>query len=167
MARKYFQNCRTAEDLKKAYKELIIKLHPDNNPDHDSTREFQDMKNEYTEVFEELKTVHVNAAGEMYTKETTETAAEYMDIIDRLINIPGIVIEVCGSWLWISGNTKPVKEELKTMKFKFSGKKQAWYYHRDPYRKMHKGTMTMDQIRGYYGSTRYTPDPEDGQKVIA
>ena len=158
MDSRYFKDCKTAEDVKRRYKELACKLHPDNNPDHDSTREFQDMQAEFTAVFERLKTVHVNAAGEEYTKDTTETAADYMDIIEQLISISGVVVEVCGSWIWVTGDTKPAKDRLKRLNFKFSGKKQAWYYHRDPYRKHRKGSMTLDEIRGYYGSTKYTGD---------
>lgn len=54
--RKYFKNCETQEDVKRVYRQLCMKLHPDNNPDHDTTREFQDMQEEFRQVFEEVKT---------------------------------------------------------------------------------------------------------------
>lgn len=165
MISKYFSDCKTADDLKREYKKLVVKLHPDNNHDKDTTREFQEMQAEYTETWNRLKDIHVNAAGETYTKETNETAAEYMDMIDKLIHVPGIVIEVCGSWIWITGNTRPVKDILKSLRFKFSAKKSAWYYHRDPYRKRSKNTLSMDQIREYYGSNQYRSD--ESQKTLA
>ena len=156
MLHKYFTDCRTAEDVKATYKDLVKRLHPDNNPGNDTTALFQAMQAEYKEAFERLKTVHVNAEGEMYEKATDETAEEYMDILDKLFKVPGIVIELCGSWLWITGNTKECKDLLKELKFKWAGHKAAWYYHRDPWHKRGSSKMSLDDIRSKYGSTRFT-----------
>ena len=78
--------------------------------------------------------VTIEKDGETYEKETTETAREFMDLINKLLKM-GIDVELCGSWIWCSGNTKAVKEDLKSLGFKWSHNKAAWYYHRDPYRK--------------------------------
>jgi curved DNA-binding protein CbpA len=160
----YFTNCKTAEELKKAYRKVARELHPDSNSDRDTTAEFQKMQQEFEQAFEQLKNVHVNKDGEQYEKETTETAAEFMDLIDKLLHIPGIDIELCGSWIWITGNTKPVKDELKSFGFKFSRNKAAWYFHREPYRKHSKKSMSLDEIRNMYGSAHFAgphkPDPD-------
>lgn len=153
---KYFTDCRTAEELKKAYREAARKLHPDSNPGKDTTEDFKIMQAEFEKAWERLKNVHVNKDGETYEKETTETAGEFMDLINKLLNIPGIEVELCGSWIWITGNTKAVKDELKTYGFKFSRNKLAWYYHREPYHKHGNKKMTLDDIRGMYGSKHFT-----------
>lgn len=144
----------TLEELKNMYKKLAIA----NHPDHGGTTEtMQQINSEYTELFENLKNTHRNADGEKYTaRETTdETAAEFIDIIAKLVRLPGIIIELCGSWLWITGETRAVKDELKELGFRWSKNKSAWYYHHGEYRKG-KGEMSLDDIRIKYGSTQYT-----------
>jgi len=40
---------------------------------------------------------------------------------------PELTVEITGSWIWVSGDTKPVKDELKDHGMKFSFKKTKWY----------------------------------------
>ena len=167
---RYFEECKTAEDVKQAYKQLVKKLHPDNNPGHDTTKDFQEMQQEYRSAWERLKNIHVNADGETYEKATEETADEYMAMINQLFGLDGIEIELCGSWLWITGNTKEHKETLKGMGFKWACKKGAWYYHRDPWMKRsRKGGVPLDEIRAKYGSTRFTKyeTADDADRITA
>lgn len=46
------------------------------------------------------------------------------------------------------------KEELKALSFRWSSNKSAWYFHRDGYKKRSKKSLTLDEIRGYYGSEK-------------
>ena len=154
---KYFTNCKTAEELKKEYRKLAKQLHPDLGGD---TEEFKIMQNEYEIMWERLKNIHTNSNGETYTKETTETPQEFINIINVLTSYLDISIEVCGSWLWITGNTKLHKEVLKNLKFRYAHKKQAWYYHTEPYRKKSKRELTLDEIRDMFGSEKYQSKQE-------
>ena len=81
----YFTNAKTAEDLKQLYKKFARDLHPDCNPGRDTPAEFQQMQAEYQKRWEQLKNIHTNAAGETYEKETSETADQYMDIIEAIL----------------------------------------------------------------------------------
>lgn len=162
---KYFTNCRTAEDLKKAYRKIAAALHPDNNPGKDTTKEFQEMQAEFEKAFDRLKNIHVNKDGETYEKETTETAAEFMDLINKLLRL-GVEVELCGSWIWLTGNTKAVKDELKAIGFKWSRNKSAWYFHREPYRKRSKKSMSLEDIRRMYGSAKFTGSAETEAEYI-
>ena len=134
---KWFNNPETLEDLKKQYKKLAFQNHPDRGG---KTSDMQEINAEYEALFSRLKDTHKNAEGEFYTARTatTETATEFMDIIEKLIHMEGIEIEVCGSWVWVTGDTRPHKEELKALSFRWSSNKSAWYFHRDGYKKRSK-----------------------------
>ena len=160
----YFKNCRTAEDLKKEYRRIVKELHPDCGG---KKEDFQAMQNEFESAWKRLKDIHVNREGEQYRKETTETAKEFMDIIEKLLRMDGVETEICGAWIWCSGSTKPHKEKLKEMGFKFSRKKCAWYWHQDGYKRWHDREFSMDEIRDMYGSQKYErKDEEKGKRLV-
>lgn len=156
MPKNYFENARTLEDVKQLYKKLARELHPDCNPGKDTTAEFQMMQQQFEEAFKRLRNIHVNKDGETYEKETEETPEQYAGIINALLKLDGLMIELCGSWLWITGNTKEHHEAIKALGFKFSKNKCAWYFHFEPYRKHSKNSVSLDKIRSMYGSQRFT-----------
>lgn len=163
----YFKMCKTAEDVKQLFKKYARDLHPDCNPGRDTTAEFQEMNKQYEAAWERLKNIHTNAEGEQYEKETEDTADVFRDLIYKLLHISGIMIELCGSWLWITGSTYEVREQLKALNFKYSREKQAWYYHEEGYKKHGKCKYSLNEIRNKYGSQKYATRTEDPEKIGA
>ena len=76
----------------------------------------------------------------------------YTDIIEKIINLSGLVIEICGTWIWVTGNTFANKEELAAAEFRFSRPKMAWYHRPEGFRKTSKGKYSLNKIREIYGS---------------
>ena len=74
------------------------------------------------------------------------------EIIKELKSIKGLELEVCGSWLWISGNTKKYRKELKGLGLFYAPKKQQWYFRPPEYRSHRHKPVSMDKIRSVYGS---------------
>lgn len=156
--KRYFDGCRTAEELKKAYRQAAKELHPDAGGGEE---EFKAMQAEFSAAWSRLKNIHVTKDGEKYEKETQETAEAFMSIIEELIRLKDIEVEICGSWIWCSGNTRPYKDLFRKLNFHWSKSKAAWYYHGEPYRKHHSRELSLDEIRGMYGSRKYKGEEDD------
>lgn len=147
----YFANCKTLDELKKEYRRLAMIHHPDHGGD---TATMQAINGEYSEAFARLKDQHNAAADEAH--QTTETPEEFITIISQLLRFPGLIVELCGSWLWITGETYAIKDQLKAAGCRWSSSKKAWYWHHpEDGHRWHKGTATMADIRDKYGSQTY------------
>lgn len=147
---KFFTDCKTLDELKKEYRRLAMLHHPDRGGDLETMKQ---INNEHDEMFELLKKkANANAqAG----KETTETPEEFRDIINTLLQMDGLNVELCGSWLWISGETKKHKEALKASGCRWSKSKVMWYWrHQEAGAKWHRGKCSIDEIRDKYGSEK-------------
>jgi len=142
----------TLEELKAQYKQLAKKHHPDRGGD---TATMQAINAEYDELFPRLKDVHKTKDGETYTarQESTETADQFKDLISELMKMDNITIEVIGCFVWVTGDTKPHKEQLKALKFKWHTKKLAWYLASDDYRKRSRKDYSLEHIRSMYGTS--------------
>ena len=150
----YFKDCKTLDELKAQYRRLAMQHHPDRGG---SLETMKAINAEHDKLFETLKTQH-NAAADDYHK-TTETAEEFRDILDTLLKLSGLTIELCGSWLWISGDTKTHKDALKTAGCRWSSNKSMWYWrHPEDNRSYRKSRTTMGDIRTKYGSQVFTAD---------
>lgn len=168
MTTKYFKNISTGDELKAKYHELAKKLHPDLGGSHD---EFVAMQAEFEKLWATFKNLHKNAKGETYVHETDATASEYMDIIEQLLKFEGVNVEICGTWIWATGNTKPYKDEFKQLKFKYSPNKQAWFYFEGEYIKKTPNKYSMDTIRKMWGSESYgtgksEKDEKEDEKLL-
>lgn len=165
--KKYFEDCQTIEEVKATYKKLVFQYHPDVTKT-DTTEIMATINNQYEEVAKRLKNIHKNTNNEVYEKETTDTSEEFRDIINRIIHFKGVSLEVCGSWIWVSGNTKEYKDILKELKFKWSQNKQAWYFHSEPYHKKSKKLNTLEEIREMFGSKKVkTKDKEENKTLLS
>lgn len=145
---KYFTNINTLDELKAAYRRLSMKHHPDRGGD---TATMQEINAEHDELFERLKKQHNASADEFH--QTTETPEEFREIIELLLKLDGLTVELCGSWLWIGGDTRQHKETLKAAGCRWSNNKKLWYWHHaEEGRKWRRGKATMSDIRSKYGS---------------
>jgi len=142
----------TLEELKAMYRKLAMQHHPDRGGD---TETMKAVNAEYDALFPNLKDVHKTKDGETYTarQSTTETADQFKDLISELMKMDNITIEVIGCFVWVTGDTKPHKEQLKALKFKWHTKKLAWYLAPDDYRKRSRKEYALDEIRSMYGTS--------------
>ena len=74
------------------------------------------------------------------------------DVIRRLGTMEGVVTEVCGSFLWLSGNTYAYRHEIKAMGFKWARGKRKWYLAPKEWAGSRGNGWSMDRIRAEHGS---------------
>lgn len=151
---KYFATCRTLEELKKEYRRICILHHPDRGGD---TATMAAINNEYDETFCRMQREETSSSS---AKQPQESPEAFRAVISRLVILEGLQIEVCGSWLWITGATYPNREAIKAAGCRYSKNKSAWYW-RPAESAEHRshGKATMDEIRRKYGSQIVTGAP--------
>lgn len=147
---KFFTNCKTAEELKAAYKKLVRQYHPDLNPEIDDSI-IKAVNAEYDRAWVRLKNVHTSTSGETYTKETDEAPEQFREIINNLMKCEGLTIDLVGAWIWVTGNTYQHKETLKANGFHWASRKKAWYWHRSEDSSNNRREMSLDEIKSLHG----------------
>lgn len=142
---KYFTKCSDLNSLKKEYKRLAFKFHSDRVGGDDSI--MKEINVEYEKMFNLLK----NKSDKKDS--TNETSTDFINIINSLMKFDSLTIEVIGTWLWLSGNTYPIKEELKNIGCRYSKGKKMWYWTSEGYCKGYKKKNDINTLRTKYGST--------------
>ena len=146
---KFFSSCKTLQELKTTFRELVKINHPDKITGDLET--IKQINNEYELAFEYIKNNPIN--------ETEKKSSFYANVndgfretLEQIIFIPEIFIEICGSWLWVTGETKQVKDILKNAGLYWAANKKAWYFKPSDYKAKKHKTFSMNDIRGKYGS---------------
>lgn len=152
----YFKNVNSLEELRKQYKTLLKKYHPD-NPDG-STEATQNINSEYNELFKQLKAKHEKAANnttDNYDNKKYDFSEDekLREVLQRIIRFSEINIEIVGCWIWVDGNTIIYKNILKDLGFRWAHEKKKWYFHTEAFRKKSHKKLSMNDIRNLYGST--------------
>ena len=76
------------------------------------------------------------------------------EAISFCLGLPdGVEVAQVGQWLWVSGETKPIKEQLKAAGFKWSQHHLKWYFAQETVgRRGFKGSgLYFSDIAGKYG----------------
>ena len=161
---KYFKaNYQTTiEDAKKQYKALIFKYHPDLAAKNgigieEATKATQTINAEWEYLQKHNFNIHEGQQkGSTYTDETQDApddvTARYAEVIEALIHMEGVIIEICGSFIWLSGSTYDHKAEIKGLGFRWAPKKRMWYLAPKNWKKKSRRELTMGEIRDAYGS---------------
>lgn len=148
------------DQLKKEYFKLAKKYHPDAGG---TTAQFQELGREYENLVKKL------LSGSKLSEEQQKTEFEIDEtlrkIIDQIITLEGIKIEVIGKWIWVSGNTYPVKDTLKSAGFVFIKKENVPYWVYKGVESASRGKMSIEEIRARYGT--HTPDKSYKNKFIS
>ena len=131
-----FKGIEGINEAKKIYKQLARKLHPDVGG---SDELFKMLNSIYTNIIE----------NKIYFTNEFKFDLEIEKIISQILHYENILIEVVGSWVWVSGDTREIKEKLKELNFKWASKKKLWFY--GEMKGRNPNEKSMEDIKSKYG----------------
>lgn len=144
---KWFSKVDTVEGLKKQYRNLAKKYHPDHGGDENT---FKEIQNEFESILESFMFSSFSSYEEKYGKEANGNMFVFADILKEIISF-NMKIEIIGYWIYCF-NSFEYKDVLKQKGFWFSKKHKAWVYSGG--KKIKRATKhTIDSIKNHYGFT--------------
>ena len=155
------------KEVKTAFHRACLKYHPDHNP---TGLKIMQMVLQAWETLQKAN-FPIDCEEEINQTDLYDYGEEINAALNKIIKMTGIVIEVCGSWVWVSATKyedrtffcPPRKFDPKTKKnipddeirFKWSRDKKCWYFHpRTQFsRKYGQNPFSMDKIKDKFGAT--------------
>lgn len=142
----------TLEICKEAYRKAAMKYHPDRNPGGLEMMKAVNSAWDFLQSWNwEGDTVNVKPSKD----------ADYGDALNAAINavvgLHEVSLEVCGAWVWVSGNTYPYKDTFKAAGFMWASKKHQWYFRPQEWKSSSFGEWDMERIRERFGSEKVNP----------
>lgn len=161
--KQFFEGLTNPALIKQLYRVLAREYHPDLGGD------LEIMKAVNTQYHIALKRADGFVTRER--NEETNTDKEYTykyqesverDVAEQLakilaLQLPNVEILLIGTWLWVTGDTKPVKDQLKALGFTFHAKRECWCWHSGP-RYRRTTNYSLDSIARAYGARQYFGD---------
>lgn len=157
----------TIEAIKRQYRKLALENHPDRGGDEEVMKAIND---EFAQLRKRYYNVHESQSGATYRDDNQDApdnvTANFEAIIEELLRMEGVGIEICGSFIWLDGETYPHKAEIKSLGFRWASKKKKWFLAPEGWRKMGRRELSMDEIRDSYGSQRVAAGRYVGRKKL-
>lgn len=151
-----FAKCENVEQLKKTYISLIRKCHPDKGGNLELCKLVNTL---YEQFANKLKNIH-ESKTKMSENPENEPKPEFYDISEKMRDIIfnlstfPLDLEICGSWLWVTGRTWLYSKQLKEFGCIFASQKKAWCFHEDEWTRRKKHKLSLDEIRERHGSVK-------------
>lgn len=155
MKANFFQSCTTPDEVRATYRNLAKQYHPDVGGD---TATMQELNRQYHNALNRMSGEQFSSADGKrdytYTYDhTTESRIIETLFILLSMRMERVKVELIGTWIWCSGNTKPYKENLKELGLRWSGPRKMWYYTTQAGKKrVRYRRSSMDTLRFKYGS---------------
>ena len=154
---KYFKIVKDLNDLKSQYRKLCREFHPDLGGDAEIMKA---INNEYED---RLKSGIFNEEFEK-SNSSFEIEKSLMEKINKTVCLKSVETEVCGKWLWLSGQTWRYKKWLKAEGFRWAPRKRMWYWRheKDAWQRKGRKGQNIEKIRQKYGSMKFDQVQQQG-----
>lgn len=167
---KWFDPRLTVGEIKAHYRQLAMDHHPDLHPELGQVP-MQEINAAYhaallardgeTSIGSDQKE-HIYRYNQ--ATESEMVAKFYAAVAARM---GGVTLEIIGTWLWATGDTRPHKDTLKAMGFWWNAKRACWQWHVGQYHSR-RSPLSTDALRRVYGVyARADSDSAAGSMVPA
>lgn len=166
---KWFQEINNLNELRKLYRKLVVKYHPDNGGSEEIIKEinaeydflFKRLKNDF-----EHKDTYKNTTDKQKQQYDWQKDRQIREMVMQLSRFKGITVEIIGVWIWVA-NCYEYRKELKELGFHWARQKQMWYLHFDDFHKFSAKPASMSYIREKYGSVevKFNTETEEKKKL--
>jgi len=147
----YFKACKSVQEIKKLYRQLALANHPDKGGDVEI---MQSINAQYTLA---LKSFDGTTQDNYTYKYNAETEQAVMDKIAEIISSKiDVEISLIGNWIWITGETKQYRTELKKMGCKWHSKRLCWYWNNQTKRYRYSSKVSLDELAEKYGVKNFS-----------
>ncbi|OIV47296.1 molecular chaperone DnaJ [Sodalis sp. TME1] len=138
------------KDIKAAYKKLALKYHPDRHPELGV-----ELMKAVNAAFDFL--IHNLEKINTCQSENENSRYNYCEELERVLSqlnsLAGIVFEVIGNWVWVSGDTRMHKDILKEIGYKWASKKKQWFYRPEEHKsRWNNREHSIEEIKEMYGT---------------
>jgi hypothetical protein len=145
----FFAGLTTVEQIKSTYRDLARQHHPDLGGD------LETMKALNAAYHKALAACNGQEAEGRTYRYTAKTEQAIMDQIAELLKIPNLDISLIGLWVWVTGDTKPVKEDLKALGCRWHSGRKCWFWKPAGLGRSRANPGSLDEIAAKYGCERF------------
>lgn len=144
----FFSGCVTIEDIKFLYKTLVKQHHPDLGGD---TATMQEINGQYQIALKRHDKLEDNEGHTYYYNEEVETAVgvKLAELLKVVGDESGCQLYLVGKWIWVHGDTKTIKDQLKEAGCRWAPKHTKWYWRHESSRSFGKGGEFEDIAKRY------------------
>lgn len=145
----YFAKITELQELRNKYRKLAFIHHPDKGG---NTEIMQIINAQYAELSKNLINGNETFSSERKFYEN-KVSDEIIITLTKIISLNGLIIEIIGTWIWVTGNTYFHRKNLKLAGFSYMKNKTAWCWHFGDYRKFNNKLLTLDEMRKLFGTS--------------
>jgi hypothetical protein len=143
----------TVEQIKIKYKKLAMQYHPDLGGDLEIMKMLNNAYEAALKSCDGQKTKDDQGQEHTYKYSQEIEQALMNKIIELLsLNMEDVDIDLIGTWIWVTGNTKPFKDKIKQAGCTWHSKRGCWYFKIGKYYGK-SSTSSLEELAKKYGCT--------------
>jgi hypothetical protein len=150
----FFDGLSSVSDVKCRYHALAKTYHPDLGG---CLETMKTINSQYHEALKQLNNKQED--GHVY-RYNVKIEQNIVDKISELLTLDDVLIELIGTWIWISGETKKHKEQLKEKGCRWHTKRLCWYWRPAGYSCKQANPGSLELLAKKYGSQMFKQDPK-------